>query len=110
MWPELEAAVLAVMMLGRIMRQLWDILESTRAVEYHGITWGERRSWDEVEENIGLCADHCRGYHQLFGALLSNPHLDVDVDETTRPSFFLPPVVFDVHSFTLPRALGLFSL
>ena len=40
-------------------------------------------------------------------ALLSSPHLDVDVDETTRPSFSPPPVVFAVHSFTLSTTLGL---
>lgn len=33
MWPELEAAVLAVVMLRGKRRQLWGILEQTKVVE-----------------------------------------------------------------------------
>jgi hypothetical protein len=32
-WSELEAVVLAVLVLGRKMRQLWVILESARSLE-----------------------------------------------------------------------------
>jgi hypothetical protein len=58
MRTELEAVVLAVVVLGRKTRQLrYFRVNESRIMNCSRITWRERRSWDEMEEDISLGAE-----------------------------------------------------
>ena len=113
-WSELEAVILALLVLGRKMRQLWVGLESKRAPEYireySKITWRARRSWDEAEKDI---SSHTPEVTIIVLRALGNIPLSVLASTSTstkqpaRP--FLPTVSFSTSVLSFFPRLLVFS-